>query len=436
MKPACGAIEWRRVLSENQNQNQNQNNNQNKNNNYGKQIGNSVRDALQSGDLSQLKNIGPAVQGAVQQGIGTAGEAMQKAAGHMQAQPGQDPQPYAPPRQPSSRPAWQGSAAHTGAQPAPAAQKPRRVKKRSYFGMAALVVGMVGVLLFASLAFIVGLFSLVFSSLAAVLALLLVPLAAAFIFLGFGISRRALAGRAGKYYDILAGKSTCTFEDLSGLTGKPVEKVRKDAKRMLEHEIYPDLWVDAQGTCLIRGEENWKLYLESEKARKERETEEAERKRRLDDPATAGLEAFRQEGAEAQRKLRKVRDSLREAEIVAKLDKLEGTTKKIFDYVEKHPGKLPDTRKFMNYYLPTTLKLVEKYHQFEEMDVQMDNVVKARAEIERSFDTIDMAFNNLLESLYHEDTMDVTTDIEVLQAMLEQEGLMGKKFEIEADGLH
>ena len=85
----------------------------------------------------------------------------------------------------------------------------------------------------------------------------------------------------------------------------------------------------------------------------------------------------------------------------------------------------------MNYYLPTTLKLLEKYRQYESIDIPMENVEKAKADITAALDTIDLAFNNLLASLYREDTLDVVTDIEVLETMLEQEGLTGKKFTID-----
>ncbi len=88
----------------------------------------------------------------------------------------------------------------------------------------------------------------------------------------------------------------------------------------------------------------------------------------------------------------------------------------------------------MNYYLPTTLKLVEKYHQYDGMDFEPQNVRQAKTEIERSMDTINVAFNNLLESLFHHDTLDVATDIDVLEKMLEQEGLTGKTFKIDQPG--
>lgn len=418
----------------NKNQNQNQNGGQNPN--FGKQIGDSVKNALNSGDMNHLSGIGPAVQGAVQKGLGAAGQAMQQAAGQMSSQQPQGGQPY---QQQSARPAWQGqqppnAAPAGGYRPAPAA--PKRQKQRHYFGMLALVIGMVGVLLFAALLFIVGIFSFIFSSLATAAALLVIPLAACAVSLGVGISRRALAGRAGKYYEALREKNVRTVEELSEITRKPVAQVKKDISRIIKHEIYPDLYVDAGVTCLIRGEDAWRLYLESEKSRAAREVEEAERQRRMADPATAGIEAFRQEGAEAIKKLRAANGAIKDAAISEKLEKLEGTTGRIFAYVEKHPDKLPDTRRFMSYYLPTTLKLVEKYRHFEELEVQPDNVLKAKGEIEKSMGTIDLAFNNLLESLYQEDTLDVSTDIEVLQAMMEQEGLMGKKFDIEADGLH
>ncbi|MGD9560036.1 MAG: 5-bromo-4-chloroindolyl phosphate hydrolysis family protein, partial [Oscillospiraceae bacterium] len=205
-----------------------------------------------------------------------------------------------------------------------------------------------------------------------------------------------------------------------------IRKARK--KGML-----PDVRVDATESCMMRGEEAYRQYLETEGARKEREAEQAARARRMGDPQTAAIEAFKQEGEQTIRQIRLANDAIPGEEISEKLAKLEKTTARIFDYVEQHPEKLPDTRKFLSYYLPTTLKLVEKYRQYDEMEPQPAAVVKAKAEIEATLDTIDVAFNNLLESLYHEDTLDVATDIRVLEQMLEQEGLTKKQFELDAD---
>ena len=89
---------------------------------------------------------------------------------------------------------------------------------------------------------------------------------------------------------------------------------------------------------------------------------------------------------------------------------------------------MPDIRKFMQYYLPTTLKLVKAYREFDGQPVQGENVTKVKAEISDTLDTINTAFENLLDSLFQDDVMDISTDISVLETMLAQEGLTEDAF--------
>ena len=82
----------------------------------------------------------------------------------------------------------------------------------------------------------------------------------------------------------------------------------------------------------------------------------------------------------------------------------------------------------MSYYLPTTLKLVQAYCEFDQQSVAGENVAAAKKEIEDTLDTINTAFANLLDSLFEDAVMDVSTDISVLETMLKQEGLTGSDF--------
>ncbi len=92
--------------------------------------------------------------------------------------------------------------------------------------------------------------------------------------------------------------------------------------------------------------------------------------------------------------------------------------------MEDNPEKLPDIRKFMNYYLPTTLKLVQTYHEFSEQPVQGENIIMARKEIEEMLDSINQAFEKMFDKLFEDDALDISTDISVLSTMLAQEGLL------------
>ena len=96
---------------------------------------------------------------------------------------------------------------------------------------------------------------------------------------------------------------------------------------------------------------------------------------------------------------------------------------RIYAQIQKSPDKLSELRRFQEYYLPTTLKLVETYREFDAQPIAGENINTAKTEIEASLDTINQAFEKLFDSLFAETAMDVSADISVLQTLLAQEGL-------------
>ena len=108
--------------------------------------------------------------------------------------------------------------------------------------------------------------------------------------------------------------------------------------------------------------------------------------------------------------------------------KLEEISKKIFEFVAENPKKAPQIRKFMNYYLPTTLKLLEAYERFRSQDVKGQNLTMAMKHIENVLSTIIAAFEKLLDNLFQDEAFDISAEITVLENMLTQEGLTEEGF--------
>ena len=104
---------------------------------------------------------------------------------------------------------------------------------------------------------------------------------------------------------------------------------------------------------------------------------------------------------------------------------METIISKIFDRVERHPENIPDLRKMMDYYLPTTVKLLEAYQELDGQPVQGENITTSKKEIEDTLDTLNEAFERLFDSMFQETAWDVSTDISVLKTLLAQEGLSG-----------
>lgn len=383
----------------------NSGNNPNKN---PRSVGGIVHSVLQDGDLSRLKDIGPAIQNSL--------NLQTRPTGNVPAKRGQT----SPWVNSAGRAMWAGS------------NTMGKIKIPKGFFL--ILFGSIGILTFSILAIVfgalatAGILEFAFGTVA------LASLAFDVLFIGMlgrGLGKRKLGKLAESYYKLFEKKKVYTFDELSAHFGKAPKQIKKELRKIRARGLLKDVYTDADETCIMHGADTYQQYLDAEKMRLEKDAEEQEHQRRLSDPATSDLERFRAERESVLGKIRKANDEMPGEEISNKLFRLEATTSRIFSYVEQHPEKLPETRKFLAYYLPTTLKLVEKYQQFEAMDYKPENVMAAKSDIEHALDTIDVAFKNLLESLYAHDTLDVATDIEVLKNMLDQEGLMGKKFDIE-----
>ena len=110
-------------------------------------------------------------------------------------------------------------------------------------------------------------------------------------------------------------------------------------------------------------------------------------------------------------------------------EKYLGAPRFVKNEVEKQPELASDLRRFMNYYLPTTRKLVDAYREIELDSFRTEQNEKTKKEIEDTLDTINQAFEKLLNSFFEERAMDISSDISVLHSMLAQEGLTQGAFE-------
>jgi len=123
------------------------------------------------------------------------------------------------------------------------------------------------------------------------------------------------------------------------------------------------------------------------------------------------------------RQLKEANDAIPDAAMTAKIARLETLSARIFELARRDSDKKAQLQKFMDYYLPTVLKLLRTYAQLPAQDVQGQNIAEARSSIERSMDLLITAFENQLDKLFASDALDVTTDIAALEGMLGMDGL-------------
>ncbi len=122
-------------------------------------------------------------------------------------------------------------------------------------------------------------------------------------------------------------------------------------------------------------------------------------------------------------------DAITGREISAKISRMEVLVDRIFERVEQNPESAGDIRRLMDYYLPTTVKLLDAYQELDAQPVQGENILSSKKEIEGTLDTLNMAFEKLLDDLFQETAWDVSSDISVLRTILAQEGLTTEDWE-------
>lgn len=230
-----------------------------------------------------------------------------------------------------------------------------------------------------------------------------------------------------QYFQILDGREFCSIEEISKKTGESGSKVRKRLKKLIRKGMFPEGFIDEQGTCFIVTKNAYQLYCQAQEARRQREEEERERKQRAEVPKTA-VEEMIAKGDYYIRTIREANDAIPGEVISAKLDRLEMIVRKIFESVKKHPEQMDEMDRFMEYYLPTTEKLVNAYREFDALPVKGENVTSSMQEIENTLDTITHAFEQLLDDLFMDAAFDISSDISVLQTMLAREGYKEKDF--------
>ncbi len=291
-----------------------------------------------------------------------------------------------------------------------------------------------------------------------------------------GVSRYGRNHRLKLYLDEIkkVGRPYCEVGRLGRAAGRGENFAKKDLKKILELGMLPDARMDDKGTYLMMDAETYHQYQmsqeslrarqEQERLAKQREEEmareakraEKARKARKDgdvqntrdaqakaapgagsgtndavqnDSGDAAVNAAIARGEEQMETLDQLRQSLPAGEMTDKLIRLDRVLERLFATLRKYPDQLDELERFMEYYLPTTVKLVTAYSEFASVEFPGDNINNAKKEIEETMDTINGAFEKLLDDMYEDTAFDVMTDASVLQTILKREGLTEGDFD-------
>lgn len=242
-----------------------------------------------------------------------------------------------------------------------------------------------------------------------------------------GTLRIGQVQRFRSYIRVLGGRAFCDLKELAAATGKSISYVRRDLSRMIEKNWFLEGHLDKQETCLIVTNGMYQKYLQAEHQRELRLQEE-QKKAEEQGHIPAQVQEVLEAGEAYIKRIRKCNDDIPGEEISAKIDRIEGLVRQIFARVKEHPEMVSDIRKMMEYYLPTTIKLLDAYAQLDAQSVQGEHITSSKQEIEEVLDTLNVAFEKLLDGLFRDAAWDVSADISVLETMLAQEGLTNDEF--------
>lgn len=136
------------------------------------------------------------------------------------------------------------------------------------------------------------------------------------------------------------------------------------------------------------------------------------------------VDSLVEKGQEMLLQIRQENDLIPDPALSEQMEQLDDVANRIFRTVAEQPRKAPQIRRFMDYYLPTTLKMLSGYRKMDERKVEGKNAEATRQQIRQAMDVVLKAFRKQLDTLYQDDLMDISTDIDVLEAMLRQDGLI------------
>lgn len=247
-----------------------------------------------------------------------------------------------------------------------------------------------------------------------------------------GIQSIRKMSRFDKYVKMLGSKTYCEVKQLARMVNKSPKFVRKDIKGLIEDGMFLEGHLDEEENNLITSDEAYVHYLETKQKQAVQKQQTTQVKAEEEKAAKKKLDAQVQEvldrGNAFIRQIRKCNDAIPGEEISEKISRMETLVRRIFERAEAHPEVVPDLKKLMDYYLPMTVKLLNAYAEMDAQPIQGENIQSSKHEIEATLDTLNAAFEKLLDSIFKDTALDVSSDITVLQTLLAQEGLTDDEF--------
>ena len=226
---------------------------------------------------------------------------------------------------------------------------------------------------------------------------------------GGGIMSRKMR-RYAKYLACAGTRDAIPLAHLMKAADVGESKAERDLEVMVEKGMWgPDAYLDRGNDMLFRSQDAANAYFAERRASSAQQAAQ-----------TAAVPEAQGDGGTLEA-IRRANDRIDDPVLSAKIDRLETITRQIFKVIQEEPAKKAKASTFLNYYLPTTQKLLDSYADFEEAGVSGQNLDQAKARIQETMDNIIAGFEHQLDELYRDAAMDIDSDIRVMETMLKRD---------------
>lgn len=229
-------------------------------------------------------------------------------------------------------------------------------------------------------------------------------------------------GRYRKYSNLLKYRSIEIVEDLAVFTNVSVGIVINDLQKAVKRKYIPEGHFGTDNNIFITSNEIYARYKGKQAVYDRYYRKQIEERARMKERSKE-MAQIMEFGQKYKTKIHETNDIIKDKVVSHKLDEMEKIVSMIFHEVDINPDQADKLGLFLNYYMPTTEKLLEAYIDLDEKQVKGKSLEKAKKEIEDSLDTINTAFEGILDRFYQEQELDIVSDISAMEIMMKQEGL-------------
>lgn len=253
-----------------------------------------------------------------------------------------------------------------------------------------------------------------------------------------GTKRLKMARQLSTLQRIFGNREAVPIAEIAQATGQKPAKIISAIQELLRRGMLPQGHLDAGQRTLIVTDEAYQHYLQLRSAQQQKALEEQRRRhaQAATQPApdhvgnlSPEVRSFITTGTGFLKQIHQLDVDIADGGVSQRIVHIEGVVGRILDRVKCEPRVLDQLGRLTDYYLPTTVKLLTAYDALEEQQVQGENIKSSRREIESTLDVLIQAYEKLLDDTFADLSMDVSSEISVLNVILAQEGLTESPFD-------